>query len=246
VEQVYARGYLTANEDSKNSPEQQAFQRVDSFIHGGQAQELDEDLTEVAVPNGSKHMHIIRSAIKRYESKKNPLKEDVIDEEGVPPLGYTTAKNVVKAARWAHKRYKEAKRDSQESKNNRVAGALLDTSSRPKPKRRMYKHEIEARDKAIEKRVREKSVADADAHHKSLSKKLGIPLKKIKRGHGSGPLTRNELDRIKAAESGNPIPKSNNSYRAPKTHGRTKEKVAVWAVKKLRNIRKKYENNNDE
>jgi hypothetical protein len=257
VEQVYARGYLSADETSKNSPEQQAFSRVDSFLHGGQAQNLDEDLMEVAVPKGHRHMHIVKSAIKRYESKDNPLKEDVLNEKGVPPLGYTTAKKIIKGARWAHKRYKEAKENSSKgSGEKRVAGALLDTSSRPK--RRMFKYEKEARAKAVSKKVREKSIADTHAHYKELSKKTGIPEKKILKGHGSGPLKKAELHRIKKAEG-----KSSTSHKsdkdvdgtktwyAPQGKGsgehwvdrkaKFKHKLGAWAANKLRRTRKKYE-----
>lgn len=46
LEQVYARGILTADEDSKNTPEQQAFNRVNSFLNIGKACEIDSDLLE--------------------------------------------------------------------------------------------------------------------------------------------------------------------------------------------------------
>jgi hypothetical protein len=70
VEQVYVRGFLEANPNSQNSIEQQAFQRVDSFIHGGKAVQMDEDLLNemIAVPQGKNHMHIVKNAIKRYQT----------------------------------------------------------------------------------------------------------------------------------------------------------------------------------
>ena len=254
VEQVYARGYLTADDDSNNSPEQQAFQRVDSFIHGGQAQELDEDLTEVTVPNGSRHLHIVRKVIKRYESKRNSLKEDVVDEEGVPPLGYTTAKGILKGIRGTYRIYRKAKKIHNQNQQ-RVAGAKL---SSDKPKRRKFKYEIAAETKRRNARADEKSRASETAERERVSKESGISKEKIQTGHGSGPLDNDELSRIKKAEN-----KSSNSeidknadgtktWYARKGKGSGehwvdrdspfKAKLKVWAMNKLRDIRKKYEN----
>ena len=231
VEQVYARGYLSADENSKNSPEQQAFQRVDSFLHGGQAQNLDEDLiNEIKVPNGSRHMHIIKQAVKRYESKKNPITEDTFDEEGVYPAGY-------KAARWIYRRVKDARKRQAQSK------AEAETSSEtPKPKRRMYKYEKDEHDKDIRKRIVRRSVEQTKARQSKLAKDTGISLKKIQRGHGSGPLDPDELRKLKTAEEGKPVTRAKAKNPVPKTKGRYREKLAVWAVKKLRDTRKKYEN----
>lgn len=44
LEQVYHRGFNSWKENSPSSPEQVAFNRVNSFIAGGKAYELDEDL----------------------------------------------------------------------------------------------------------------------------------------------------------------------------------------------------------
>lgn len=75
LEQVYVRGILEAKPCPKNSPEQLAFNRVDSFIHGGAAYELDKDLLgEMCVPDGKKHMKTIKRVINKYERK--PLKEN--------------------------------------------------------------------------------------------------------------------------------------------------------------------------
>jgi len=76
VEQVYVRGFLEADTNSQNSVEQQAFQRVDSFIHGGKAVRLDEDLLgeAITVPQGKNHMHIVKKAIKRYQTLKRDIK----------------------------------------------------------------------------------------------------------------------------------------------------------------------------
>ena len=70
VEQVYVRGFLEANPNSQNSVEQQAFQRVDSFIHGGKAVQMDEDLLneKIVMPQPDRHMHIVKNAIKRYQT----------------------------------------------------------------------------------------------------------------------------------------------------------------------------------
>lgn len=46
LEEVYVRGYSTWNESFHGTPEQFAFDRVNSFISGGFATELDEDLME--------------------------------------------------------------------------------------------------------------------------------------------------------------------------------------------------------
>ena len=79
VEQVYCRGIVSAKYDPKNTLEQQAFNRVDSFLHEGKAFELDQDLLmEIPkVPDGRKHMSIIKSAIKHHEerNKAQPTEE---------------------------------------------------------------------------------------------------------------------------------------------------------------------------
>ena len=46
LEEVYVRGYSTWNESFHGTPEQFAFDRVNSFISGGFAQQLDQDLIE--------------------------------------------------------------------------------------------------------------------------------------------------------------------------------------------------------
>ena len=79
IEQVYCRGILTADEASYNSPEHQSFCRVDSFLHEGKAYELDYDLVteQCTVPDGRKHMHIIKNAIKTHKkiNQKEVIKE---------------------------------------------------------------------------------------------------------------------------------------------------------------------------
>lgn len=78
VEQVYCRGLLSSKYNPKNTPEQQAFNRVDSFLHEGKAYELDQDLLmEIPkVPDGRKHMSIIKSAIKHHEERNKPQQTD--------------------------------------------------------------------------------------------------------------------------------------------------------------------------
>ena len=76
LEQVYCRGLLESVPSSKHTPEQQAFQRCDSFIHQGRAYRLDSDLISETpkVLDGAKHMHIIKRAIKGFE-KRNQINE---------------------------------------------------------------------------------------------------------------------------------------------------------------------------
>ena len=53
LEEVYRRGYSIWNESFAGTPEQFAFDRVNSFIAGGFAAKLDEDLmTEIKKPTG--------------------------------------------------------------------------------------------------------------------------------------------------------------------------------------------------
>lgn len=91
LEQVYCRGILNSKYHPKNTPEQQAFQRVDSFIHEGKAYELDKDLLSETpiVPDGKKHMHIIKNAIKRHEERNKPedTTEDPIKEDWASSVG---------------------------------------------------------------------------------------------------------------------------------------------------------------
>ena len=77
LEQVYCRGIIDANPHSRNTSEQNAFNRVNSFLHQGKAYELDHDLAEqITVPDGRKHMHIIKKAIKGHQERNKPLVED--------------------------------------------------------------------------------------------------------------------------------------------------------------------------
>jgi hypothetical protein len=46
LEQVYCRGLIAARDNSPNSPEQQAFSRVNSFLNYGKAFDIDSDLLE--------------------------------------------------------------------------------------------------------------------------------------------------------------------------------------------------------
>jgi len=250
VEQVYARGYVTADLNSKNSPQQQAFQRVDSFLHGGQAQNLDEDLTEkINVPDGSKHMHIVKQAIARHKKRDNPLKEDVLNEEGVPPLGTKTAKIAGKTIRGAYRLYKKTREIQRKSREN-----TSDISSTSTPKRRKYKYEKEAE---TEKR---NAHADQKSRERESSERERV---KLQYGHGSGPLSRDELKRIKKAEgkSSSSSHKSDKKVDGTKTwyapggkgsgeqwvdkKSKFKHKLATWAHNKLRRIRKKYENSDE-
>ena len=76
LEQVYCRGIIDANPHSRNTSEQNAFNRVNSFLHQGKAYELDHDLAEqITVPDGRKHMHIIKKAIKGHQERNKPLVE---------------------------------------------------------------------------------------------------------------------------------------------------------------------------
>ena len=51
LQEVYRRGYLTWDLHLNESPEQTAFNRVNSFIAGGKASELDQDLMELKIPH---------------------------------------------------------------------------------------------------------------------------------------------------------------------------------------------------
>jgi hypothetical protein len=67
LEEVYRRGILTWNESTNQTPEQIAFGRVNSFIAGGMAAEMDKDLTEKEVwdePNPKKKSEKLSSADK--------------------------------------------------------------------------------------------------------------------------------------------------------------------------------------
>jgi len=69
LEQVYCRGYLLARK-CDTTPQQQAFSRVNSFLAHGKAYELDYDLMEaIKVPDGSKHMPVIKRAIQNYKKR---------------------------------------------------------------------------------------------------------------------------------------------------------------------------------
>lgn len=63
LEEVYRRGYIIWNESFGQTAEQFAFDRVNSFIAGGFAAELDEDLRQWFDPNHPK------GGWKRYNSK---------------------------------------------------------------------------------------------------------------------------------------------------------------------------------
>lgn len=53
LEEVYKRGYSIWNRDFKGNPEQFAFDRVNSFIAGGFAADLDNDLKEQTEPHST-------------------------------------------------------------------------------------------------------------------------------------------------------------------------------------------------
>jgi hypothetical protein len=92
LEQIYYRGYTAATE----LKEQAGFARVDSFIHGGEAARIDEDLLEgvkalakqiakdiahVAFPGARKIKHKVHKVKKhKYISK---LRENVVQGEPI-------------------------------------------------------------------------------------------------------------------------------------------------------------------
>ena len=71
LEQVYYRGYMYAN-DTSLTKEQQAFNRVNSFINGGKALDLDYDLLECMCggSDGEKKKSSMLSVIKKVLKKK--------------------------------------------------------------------------------------------------------------------------------------------------------------------------------
>lgn len=95
LEQVYCRGLLAAKYDPKHTLEQQAFHRVDSFIHEGKAYEMDNDLISeiITVPDGKKHMKIIKRTIKGYKERNKPqeIKEGSV---GSSALGYLVGRAI--------------------------------------------------------------------------------------------------------------------------------------------------------
>ena len=115
IEQVYVRGLLESNPQSKNSPEQQAFNRVNSFLHEGKAYELDYDLIMEApkVPDGRKHMGIIKDAVRRYETKDEPQQIDEVGFRSIVPPIVGLAVNAAKAINRKRK-YGSFSRDSVE------------------------------------------------------------------------------------------------------------------------------------
>lgn len=51
LKEVYRRGYLAWNENVNKSPDSFAFDRVNSFVAGGKAAEMDRDLNEYMISN---------------------------------------------------------------------------------------------------------------------------------------------------------------------------------------------------
>jgi uncharacterized protein YcfJ len=94
VEQVYCRGIIAAKYHPKQTLEQQAFNRVDSFLHEGKAYELDQDLVleTPKVPDGKKHMDIIKNAIKNHETKNQLQERDIGNAVGALVGGFIGAK----------------------------------------------------------------------------------------------------------------------------------------------------------
>jgi hypothetical protein len=63
--EVYNRGYNDPNRGSHLTPEQQAFNRVNSYIAGGKARQLDADLTgEETLNNDNKTLTTIKRVLK--------------------------------------------------------------------------------------------------------------------------------------------------------------------------------------
>jgi hypothetical protein len=124
IEQVYCRGIFTADDASYNSPEHQAFCRVDSFLHEGKAYELDYDLVteQCTVPDGRKHMHIIKNAIKTHKkiNQKEVIKESNVGfGKSMQALGKGLHKGIGTFLSGGNKSSKS--RTSQRSSSPRVA-----------------------------------------------------------------------------------------------------------------------------
>jgi len=71
LEEVYRRGFGIWNESFKQTPEQFAFDRVNSFIAGGFAAQLDSDLLEGQALNTIKIVETKVQLIKRIINEKN-------------------------------------------------------------------------------------------------------------------------------------------------------------------------------
>lgn len=76
--EVYVRGMTTWNEDSNADPMQYAFNRVNSFVSGGKAMRLDEDLTHTA--RADKKAKILHPANGRPRTVKRGTGEVEINE----------------------------------------------------------------------------------------------------------------------------------------------------------------------
>lgn len=100
LQEVFDRGVLAWDESTQKTPDQYAFNRVDSFLAGGFAAKLDSDLLEVDsstlhnyirkanhvvdhTPENSKAHKKSKTGISRAErllAKKTPVKEEVLEE----------------------------------------------------------------------------------------------------------------------------------------------------------------------
>ena len=80
--EVYVRGMTTWNENSNADPMQYAFNRVNSFVSGGKAMRLDEDLVHTA--RADKKAKILHPAVGRPRTVKRGTGEVEINE--VNPL----------------------------------------------------------------------------------------------------------------------------------------------------------------
>lgn len=124
LEEVYKRGYSIWNRDFKGNPEQFAFDRVNSFIAGGFAADLDRDLREVnmdqptpSVSDISKKFGLtinkVKKAIKsgskiEHEHTKSQKKAEEIarDHIGEVPNYYPKLKKYVESTEEQHSKDK--------------------------------------------------------------------------------------------------------------------------------------------
>ena len=100
LEQVYCRGYIRA----KENPEEQAFNRVNSFLSWGRAWDLDQDLIEgiysfelQEICKG-KAMHRAKS-----KGRKKPNLMDEIWAQDIANNKYTVKRNVLSVVREAYR-----------------------------------------------------------------------------------------------------------------------------------------------
>ena len=120
LEEVYKRGYSIWNRDFKGNPEQFAFDRVNSFIAGGFAADLDNDLIETnmdkptpSVDDISKKFNLPLSKIKKamktgskveleHTKSVKKAKEIARDHLGELPDYYTKLNKYVESTEEPH------------------------------------------------------------------------------------------------------------------------------------------------